>query len=58
MLSGGIDSVYLLKKLLVETNENIYAHHLHLINGEGKQIERYKLESIAVRKVVPYMKKK
>ena len=57
MLSGGIDSVYLLKKLLIETNENIYAHHLHLINGEGKQIERYKLESIAVRKVVPYMKK-
>ena len=57
MLSGGVDSVSLLKRILLETDELIYAHHVHIKNNEGMEFERYKKESEAVRKIVPYMKK-
>ena len=50
MLSGGIDSVS-------ETDEKLYVHHIHIKNGEGKNIRRYKMEAKAVRKIIPYMKK-
>jgi len=58
MLSGGVDSVALLKKLLEETDEKIYTHHLHIKNDEGKNnFKRYKAEAKALRKIIPYMKK-
>ena len=57
MLSGGIDSVSVLKRILLETDESLYVHHIHLKNNEGVEYERYKKESEAVRKIVPYMKK-
>jgi 7-cyano-7-deazaguanine synthase in queuosine biosynthesis len=58
MLSGGVDSVSVLKRLLEETDEKIYAHHIHLKNNEGaNNIKRYKAEALALRKIVPYMKK-
>ena len=55
MLSGGVDSVALLKRLLEETDEDIYAHHFHLKNHEDYNFR--KEEAKAVRKIVPYMKK-
>ena len=55
MLSGGVDSVALLKKLLEETDEDIYAHHFHLKNFEDYNFR--KAEAKAIRKIVPYMKK-
>ena len=55
MLSGGVDSVALLKKLLEETDEDIYAHHFHLKNHEDYNFR--KAEAKAIRKIVPYMKK-
>ena len=57
MLSGGIDSVAGLKYVLVETDESLYVHHIHLKNNEGFEYQRYKKEAEAVRKIVPYMKK-
>ena len=58
MISGGIDSVAVLKRLLEETDEKIYAHHVHIKNNEGMHnIKRYKAEALALRKIVPYMKK-
>ena len=58
MFSGGVDSVSVLKRLLEETDEKIYAHHIHLKNNEGmNNIKRYKAEALALRKIVPYMKK-
>ena len=57
MLSGGVDSVSLLKRILLETDELIYAHHIHLKNGEGEEYPRYKKETESLRKIVPYMKK-
>ena len=37
MLSGGIDSVSVLKRILEETDEKIYAHHIHIKNNTGAQ---------------------
>ena len=55
MLSGGVDSVALLKKLLEETDEDIYAHHFHLKNFEDYNFR--KAETLVLRKIIPYMKK-
>jgi len=59
MFSGGIDSTALLKELLVETDESLYVHHIHLKTGgwENRDYPRYKKEAESVRKIVPYMKK-
>ena len=57
MFSGGIDSVSVLKRILLETDESLYVHHIHLKNNEGFEYPRYKKEAEAVRKIVPYMKK-
>ena len=47
MFSGGVDSVSVLKRLLEETDEKIYAHHIHLKNNEGvNNIKRYKAEAL------------
>ena len=36
MLSGGVDSVYRLVKLLRETDDEVLAHHVHLVNIEQR----------------------
>jgi len=36
MLSGGVDSTYLLYKLLHQSDDNLIAHHINLINREGR----------------------
>ena len=56
MFSGGIDSTAVLKELLVETDKNIYAHHINIINGEGDG-KRLIAEAVTVDQIVPYMKK-
>lgn len=52
MLSGGIDSVYLLVNALRDTSDNVLAHHVHLINHEG----RHAAEAKACASVVAYCK--
>ena len=56
MFSGGIDSTAALKRLLVETDKNIFAHHIHIISGEGGG-KFYTAETAAVNQIIPYMKK-
>ena len=53
MLSGGIDSVYTLVKLLRETDDRILAHHIDMINDE----RRWGVEREACRAVVDYCRK-
>ncbi|USG59736.1 hypothetical protein NBZ79_11160 [Sneathiella marina] len=52
-LSGGIDSVYVLEKLLKETDDIILAHHIHLLNQDG----RHKVEAERCRKIVDWCRK-
>lgn len=53
MLSGGIDSVYTLVKLLRETDDRVLAHHVDMINDE----RRWGVEREACRAVVDYCRK-
>jgi hypothetical protein len=53
MLSGGMDSVATLVKLLKETDDEIMVHHIKLVNNEN----RHHAEALAVRKIVPYLRK-
>ena len=41
MLSGGIDSISILKRILLETDESLFVHHIHIKNYEGIQYPRY-----------------
>jgi tRNA(Ile)-lysidine synthase TilS/MesJ len=54
MLSGGLDSSYLLYYYLKETNYNIHAHHVIL---KSKSEPRWKNELKASNQVVDYCKK-
>lgn len=54
MLSGGIDSIYSLVKLLEETDDDILVHHIHIVNEEG----RHAVEAERVRKIVRWCEKK
>lgn len=36
MLSGGVDSAYVLLKLLSESDDALLVHHIHLLNEEGR----------------------
>ncbi|MEH6528134.1 MAG: hypothetical protein V7723_18865 [Sneathiella sp.] len=53
MLSGGIDSVYVLAKILKETDDIVIAHHIHMVNGEG----RFKVEAQSCIKIVDWCRK-
>ena len=53
MLSGGIDSVYILAKLLRESDDEVLAHHIHLVNPEN----RYKAEARACRRIVEHLRR-
>lgn len=48
MWSGGIDSTYTLAKMLKETDHEIHAHHIHLVNKEN----RAKAESDSINKLL------
>ncbi|TQV78589.1 hypothetical protein [Denitrobaculum tricleocarpae] len=50
MLSGGIDSVYTLVKLLRETRDEILVHHVDLINQE----DRFRIEGKRCLEIVNY----
>ncbi|MER7114147.1 hypothetical protein ABT332_06620 [Saccharomonospora azurea] len=53
MLSGGIDSVYVMYKALSE-GRHLHVHHIHLRNREG----RVDAEARAVRRVLAWMRRK
>ena len=50
MFSSGIDSTYTLLKLLQETADDIYAHHIHMVNPEG----RHAVEADRARKIITW----
>jgi hypothetical protein len=50
MFSSGIDSTYTLIKLLRETDDEVYAHHIHMINRE----ERHAVEATRSRAIVQW----
>lgn len=52
MWSGGIDSTYTLAKMLKETDHEIFAHHIHFVNAEGRVKEELK----AIRSLTPKLK--
>ena len=49
MWSGGIDSTYVLAKALKDTDDEIFAHHIHLVNRENRHVEEKK----AIIKLIP-----
>ena len=53
MWSGGIDSTYILAKMLLETENNIFAHHVSLVNCEN----RARAEEEAVNKLCKKLSK-
>ena len=52
MLSGGLDSIFILWDALANTKRKILAHHVELINGEN----RHQIETEACNKVVDWLK--
>lgn len=53
MLSGGLDSTYLLYRALKETNDKVWAHHIILKNLSEN---RWEAELKATKKIVEYCK--
>lgn len=49
MWSGGIDSTYVLAKLLKDTKHQVHAHHICLVNPE----HRDRAETEAIKKLMP-----
>ena len=48
MFSAGVDSTYTLVKLLRETDDEVFAHHVHFINAEGRhEVEAERARAIA-----------
>lgn len=54
MLSGGLDSAYVLYKTLKDTQDNVWAHHIILKNLVE---DRWKEELESTKKIVEYCKK-
>ncbi len=55
MFSGGLDSVYVLHKILIDpeyAEYDVHVHHMRLINKEN----RAAAEEIAVKNVVDYLR--
>lgn len=55
MLSGGADSAAALIKLLSESGEQVFAHHIVIVDSESRT--RYKAENIACDRLVAYCRK-
>lgn len=54
MLSCGVDSLYVLVKLLTETDDHVLVHHVHIINNE----KRHEIEATRTRQIVDWCRKK
>jgi len=50
MFSSGIDSTYTLLKLLQDTDDDIYAHHIHMVNPEN----RHAIEAERARAIITW----
>lgn len=55
MLSGGADSAATLIKLLSESGEQVFAHHIVIVDSESAT--RYKAENVACDRLVAYCRK-
>jgi len=53
VLSGGIDSVYVLAKMLKDTEDEVLAHHIHMANVEG----RFAVEAARTREIVEWARR-
>ncbi len=51
MLSGGLDSIYSLYKILTETDDEVLVHHIHLVNRERRHVA----EKSSCDKVVEFL---
>lgn len=54
MLSGGVDSVFTLVRLLTETRDELLVHHVHLVNAEG----RHAVEGERCRAIVAFCRQR
>lgn len=54
MLSGGIDSAYVLHKILTETDDEVLVHHVHLMTDMGRHVP----EASACNAIVKYCRAK
>ncbi len=54
MLSGGIDSVYALWRILTETDDEVLAHHINFVNSERRHV----VEAQRCRKIVDYLRRR
>lgn len=52
MLSGGLDSVYTLWKLLNETDDTVLVHHINFVNDERRHV----IEAERCRRIVNFLK--
>ena len=60
MWSGGLDSTYGLVHLLRETNDEVYAHHMHRLaphDAGNRSSNACEHEAIAINKMRPYIAK-
>jgi 7-cyano-7-deazaguanine synthase in queuosine biosynthesis len=53
LFSGGVDSTHLLWDLLANSDDIVLAHHVHLINNEG----RHRAEAGASARIVAYLRR-
>ena len=56
--SGGLDSTYSLVRLLKETDDNVFAHHIHFKgrNDSGESVShKCEYEAVAIEKMRPYI---
>jgi hypothetical protein len=53
MLSGGVDSTYLLAKLLKETDDRLVVHHIHLLTNSKRHLP----EAASCKNIVKYCQK-
>jgi len=49
-VSGGLDSVYTLVKLLRESEDEVIAHHIHMLNAE----QRHQVEAAYLQRIFDY----
>jgi hypothetical protein len=54
MLSGGIDSTYVLVKLLRETTDQVLVHHAHLVTDTGRHLP----EAASCKKIVDFCQRR
>jgi 7-cyano-7-deazaguanine synthase in queuosine biosynthesis len=54
MLSSGLDSLYVLVKLLTETDDIVLVHHVQIINNEN----RHEIEAERTRRIIDWCRRK